>query len=157
MEIPAESALHFLLGEWIGEGGGGPGEGSGAFRFAPDLQGKVLVRTNYAEYPATAERPAFRHDDLMVVHTDPLTDRLRAMFFDSEGHVIAYTVEESRDPLIVRFISDAIPGSPRYQLTYTTTGPDTLDLTFAIAPPDAPETFAIYISASARRRSHAGF
>src|SRR5690349_5925928 len=99
MAIRAESGLQFLLGEWIGEGGGGPGEGSGAFAFARELQGKVLVRTNYAEYPASAERPAFRHDDLMIVYTDPPSGRPHAIYFDSEGHVIEYAVEESSGPL----------------------------------------------------------
>jgi hypothetical protein len=153
MELPNEGPLGFLLGEWVGEGGGGSGEGTGGFTFAPDVQGKVIVRTNYAEYPATAERSAFRHDDLMVIYIDPPTEQLRAMYFDSEGHVIAYAVEQSRDPETVRFIGDAQPGSPRYRLTYTATGPDTLDLTFEIAPPGQPEAFATYISASAQRRS----
>ncbi len=152
MRLSADSPLHFLLGEWIGEGEGAPGEGSGGFTFAPDLQGKVLVRTNYAEYPATAERPAFRHDDLMIVYADPQGTGSRAMYFDSEGHVIAYAVEESREPLKVLFVSDAISGTPRYRLTYTATGPDSLDLTFEVAPPGEPEAFATYITARARRK-----
>src|ERR1035437_2004808 len=48
-----------LVGDWTGEGGGGPGQGSGTFSFKPDLQGKILVRRNRAEYPATKERAAF--------------------------------------------------------------------------------------------------
>jgi hypothetical protein len=50
--------LRFLIGEWEGAGGGGPGLGKGTFSFALDLQDKVIVRRNHAEYPATAGRPA---------------------------------------------------------------------------------------------------
>jgi len=59
--------LRFLIGEWEGVGGGGPGEGKGVFSFAFDLQNKAIVRKNYAEYPATASRPAVRHEDLIVI------------------------------------------------------------------------------------------
>ena len=55
--------LRFLIGEWEGTGGGGPGSGKGTFSFALDLQDKAIVRRNQAEYPATADRPAVRHDD----------------------------------------------------------------------------------------------
>ena len=51
--------IEFLLGDWTGEGGGGPGQGTGEFSFHKDLDGKVVVRKNYAEYPATKDRPAF--------------------------------------------------------------------------------------------------
>src|SRR5438552_17948620 len=56
----------FLLGEWIGEGGGAPGQGEGSFNFSLDLQKQVLVRKNHSDYPATKERQAYSHDDLMV-------------------------------------------------------------------------------------------
>src|SRR5205823_11916691 len=51
------AAYRFLLGEWIGEGKGGPGQGKGAFSFTTELQGKVLVRRNRADYPAAGGRP----------------------------------------------------------------------------------------------------
>src|SRR5712692_4440664 len=62
--------LQFLVGQWTGEGGGEPGQGSGSFSFTPDLQGKILVRKNVAEYPPSKEKPAYRHDDLMVIYRD---------------------------------------------------------------------------------------
>ena len=45
--------LAFLVGEWTGEGGGGPGQGSGGFSFLPDQNGTILVRKNRADYPPT--------------------------------------------------------------------------------------------------------
>ena len=35
--------LEFLLGNWVAEGGGAPGQGTGGFSFAPDLQGTILL------------------------------------------------------------------------------------------------------------------
>ena len=49
--------LNFLIGNWVGEGSGKPGEATGAFSLLPDLQGAVLVRKNFAEYPALANLP----------------------------------------------------------------------------------------------------
>ena len=80
--------LQFLVGSWRGEGSGDPGRGSGEFSFATDLQGAVLIRKIFAEYPASGGRPAFRHDDLTVVHRESPSGPLRANYFDDEGHMI---------------------------------------------------------------------
>jgi hypothetical protein len=61
----------FLLGEWKGKGGGGPGQGSGNFGFSLDLQKQILIRRNHSEYPATKDRAAYSHDDLMVIYQEP--------------------------------------------------------------------------------------
>src|SRR5438067_2074282 len=79
--------LQFLAGEWVGEGTGSPGQGTGGFTFKLDLQDKVMVRTNFAKYPATNGRPAATHEDLMVIYTEAPDQRLRAIYFDSENHV----------------------------------------------------------------------
>jgi hypothetical protein len=141
----------FLLGEWIGEGGGGPGQGSGSFSFTVDLQEKILVRKNRAEYPATKERPAYSHSDLMIIYPQPGGNRLRGMYFDNEGHVIDYAIEPSEDRNAVQFRSEASASSPGFRLTYKKTGAETLALTFEIAPPGKPNGFAPYIEATARR------
>src|SRR5689334_13849574 len=60
--------FEFLIGTWTGEGGGGPGEGTGGFSFQYELDGKVLVRKNRAEYPKTKDRPAASHEDLMIIY-----------------------------------------------------------------------------------------
>src|SRR6202043_3487814 len=82
--------LAFLIGEWTGEGGGGPGQGSGGFSFLPDQGGKILVRKNRADYAATKDRPAFSHTDLMIVYNEQGETKLRAIYFDMEDHVIHY-------------------------------------------------------------------
>jgi hypothetical protein len=142
----------FLLGEWVGSGSGDPGQGSGGFTLKPDLQGKVLVRTNYAEYPPAKDRPAYRHDDLMVIYDQTPSDQAYAMYFDSEGHVIRYEVQVNPSSKTAIFLSGADPGSPRYRLTYSAAASDTLSIKFEIAPPDHPEEFKTYIQATAKRK-----
>jgi len=148
----AWTALGALLGSWTGEGSGDPGQGTGGFSFASDLQGKILVRKSYADYPATKDRPAFSHQDLMVVYQEPDTRLSKAVYLDNEGHVINYTVTLSPDAKSIVFLSELRPSTPRYRLIYIMTGKDRVELTFEIAPPDKPDSFTTYIKAGARRQ-----
>jgi dienelactone hydrolase len=141
--------LQFLVGNWSGDGGGQPGQGSGTFSFTSDLQGGVLVRKSFAEYPAGGGKPASRHDDLTIVYRDQSSHSLRANYFDNEGHAIPYTIAASADGAV--FISEASPSTPRFRLTYTSTAPDALRIKFEIAPPG--KEFSIYLEASAHRDS----
>ncbi len=144
------NAFKFLIGEWVGEGTGAPGEGTGGFSFSYDLQNTVLVRKNFANYPATKDRPAFTHDDLMIVYQE--AGKTRAIYFDNEQHVINYTVELSKDSNAAIFLSDASPSAPRFRLTYTKLGTDRIKITFDMAPPGKPDSFATYLEGTARRK-----
>jgi hypothetical protein len=138
-----------FLGTWEGTGSGAPGQGSGSFSFTPDLQGAVLVRHNYAQYPATKDEPSYRHDDLMVIYPDG--NKTRADYWDNEAHVIHYWVEFTDGARKLVMTSDASQPGPHYRLTYLKTGDNDLKLTFEIAPTDAPDKFKTYIEAAARR------
>ena len=142
------SGWEFLLGEWVGEGTGQPGQGTGGFTFSPDLQGQVLVRKNHAVYPALGKRPAFSHDDLMVIYQD--AGRVRADYYDNENHVIRYTVELAASHDAATFLSEPSPSSPQFCLIYSKKSTDQVALRFEIAPPGKP--FATYIEATARRK-----
>src|SRR5437899_8261832 len=83
------ASYRFLIGEWVGEGSGQPGRGKGAFSFAPDLKGKILLRKNHAEYPASGGRPPAAHDDPMTVYKE--AKKKKATNFDGEGNVINST------------------------------------------------------------------
>ena len=139
------SAWAPLVGEWEGEAAGGA---TGGFTFAPELQGRVLVRHNHAEYPKMGERPAMRHDDVMVVYREG--DATRADYWDNEGHVIRYvaTVEKGKG---FTFVSAPAAGQPRYRLTYTVTDAKTVALRFEVAPPNAPDAWKTYIQTAVHR------
>ena len=143
----------YFLGEWIGAGTGEPGEGSGEFNFYFDLQTQILIRKSFAEYPASAEKPAYRHDDLMVIYRDS-KGLFHATYWDNEGHIIHYTAKFSRDKNTLTFISDIEPAAPRFRFTYKKMRSDMLSIKFDIASPGKPEEFSAYIEASAQRKIH---
>ncbi len=83
--LPAElERLAFLLGQWESDGRSALGAGSGKASFACGLQDRVILRTSYALYPASAAAAA-RHDDLMVICVDD-GRAVRADYYDNEGH-----------------------------------------------------------------------
>jgi hypothetical protein len=137
----------FLIGDWVGEGTGETGLGTGRFKFELQLDQRILVRQNHAEYPATKDKTAYSHQDLMVVH--PEGSGWRAVYFDNEGHVIRYVVQFQSDSGVV-FTSDEPPSAPRFQLTYKKLAADKVGIEFAIAPAGQP--FAPYIHAVAHRK-----
>ncbi len=141
--------MQFLIGDWSGEGAGQPGQSSaGAFSLATDLDGTILVRKSFAEYPAAGDRPAYRHSDLTVIYRDAASKELRATYWDNEGHVIPYLVRASSDG--VTFTSDGPRDATRFRLTYSTAGKDRINIKFEIADPG--KDFAVYLEASARRK-----
>jgi hypothetical protein len=139
--------VQFLIGKWTGEGSGQPGNGSGSFSLLPELQGKILVRKSFSEYPAADGKPAARHDDLMIVYRQPGSGELRATYYDSEGHVIAYRVLPAEGG--VAFVSDGPTDQMRYRLTYVTAGKDRARLKFEIASPG--KDFSLYLEGTVRR------
>ena len=141
--------LNFLLGTWraIHQ----PGEPAGGFSFELSLLGRVILRTNYADYPVSQERPAFRHEDLMMVYVDE-DQALRADYYDSEGHVIRY-VGQTGAVGEVTFTSSATTTGPGFRLTYHLAGTGTLEGKFEINPPGGSGEFMPYLSWTARRVS----
>jgi len=146
-------SLKFLLGKWVGEGSSEVGTGSGYFTIEMGLNGKVLIRKNHAEYPATKDRPVVSHDDLMIVYADPAAKRLRAFYTDTEGNVINYMVSVSSDGKSIVFLSDPQSAGPRFRLTYVVTQPDKMALTFEMAPADKPDQFKKFIEGKVRKVS----
>jgi len=141
----------FLLGEWVGEGSGKPGEATGGFSFQRELDGQVLMRKNRADYPAHGQRPATSHEDLMVIYPKSAGKGTRAIYFDNEGHVINYSVAFSNDKKVLTFLSDeGVPG-PRFRLTYTKVSDGVVEVAFEMAPPGRQE-FTPYTKGTARRK-----
>ena len=123
--------LEFLLGNWAGSAGQTDtqlGAGEGGFSFDLELNRKIFVRHNHAGYASGAQ-----HDDLMVIYLDAPDDTPRAIYFDSEGHVIRYNLTFPTSNKVI-FESDGTQAGPRYRLSYWLNG-RALDGKFEVAPP----------------------
>lgn len=138
---PNWDAWKFLQGKWVGEGSNEQAQGSGYASFELDLQNKVWVRRNHAEYPGANGGPAQVHDDLMIIYFNSKSGQTRAFYTDSEGHVIHYTASFSRDGKQLVFLGDRNDSGPRYRLTYIITSPDHMSVQLEMAQPAAPDAW----------------
>ncbi len=144
--------MNFLLGEWQGLGSGAPGEGQGGCAFAFELDKKILVRKNWAKYPAKpGETAGITHEDLLIVYPGPGGRSFRAIYFDNEGHTIDYaSVVFPADGDGVTFETAAGEVGPRYQLVYRMKADGTLENLFLVAPPGGE--FKLYVSGLLKRK-----
>jgi hypothetical protein len=143
------SDFRFLLGQWEGAGKGAPGAGGGTFSFELALDGNVLIRRSHSEYPATKDRPATIHDDLMLVYREGTA--VRALYVDNEKHVIHYDVALGSSPRTITFTSPVEPDAPRFRFIYRVIDTDTVNNRFEIAPPGKPDAFTLYIEGDAKK------
>ncbi len=138
--------LDFLLGDWTGVAGEKDtqlGAGQGAFSFKPELKQKIIVRRNNAQYDSGVQ-----HDDLMVIYLDAPNDTPRAIYFDSEGHVIHYALSFPSANRVV-FESDGSQPGPRYRLSYWIEG-GTLNGRFEVAAPSSE--YKTYMNWTSKKR-----
>ncbi len=140
--------LQFLVGNWEAESK--PGDASAHFEFSLDLQGKVLVRRNHVEYPATPGQQAVVHDDLLVTYQEGIPVSIRATYFDSEGYIARYTVTSSGPGQVV-FVSEPGAKVARYRLSYTQLPDGRLNAKLEVAPPGKPNAFANYLEWVSKR------
>jgi hypothetical protein len=125
--------LEFVLGKWTGSAGEKDtplGAGQGSFSFDLELNQKIIVRRNHAAYTSGVQ-----HEDLMVIYLDAANDAPRAIYFDTEGHVIRYSLTFPTANRVI-FESDGTQPGPRYRLSYWLNG-RALDGKFEVAPPGA--------------------
>jgi len=132
-------------------GRGDPGEGAGSLPFAFYLQ-RVIIRKSHTDYPAAGNRPAFAHDDLMIVYSAGAQKEFKADYYDNEGHVIHYAIEFSNDGRTCTFVSDVIAAQPRFRLTYAQVKAGHVAIKFEIAPPNDPEKFKVYVEGTAKKK-----
>jgi hypothetical protein len=128
--------LNFMVGEWQGVGTGAPGEGVGGTSFTFALDRNVLVRKNWATYPAKpGAATGNSHEDLMVIYPAPGGSGLKAIYFDNEGHVIQYAASFPGPAGEVVFESDPDSAGPRFRLDYALAADGKLTVIFSIAIP----------------------
>jgi hypothetical protein len=113
-------ALAFLEGTWDAhtQGGSAQAQGTGTYSFAPELKHHVLVRRS-GDSAGCSGPKGFdcEHSDVLYVYQDARDQPLKAIYFDSEGHVIHYTIT-TPDSTTAVFVSDASPSGPQFQLVY---------------------------------------
>jgi hypothetical protein len=115
----AFESLRFLEGEWSAATPGNAGAPMvvGSYTFRRELGGHVLARHSTS---ASCKAPTdfdCEHGDLLYVYVEEPGQRLKAIYFDNEGHVIHYGVTTPAAGSVV-FLSDpSIPG-PQFRLEY---------------------------------------
>lgn len=147
---PNWDGFKFLIGDWVGEGIGAPGEASGTITFYLALDDQILVRKNHTEYPAVNGRPAFTHDDVTIHYHE--NNSVRAIYFDNEGHTIHYSAAFTPDSSALILISGANQSAPRFRFTYQKMEDEKLKVIFEIAPPGKPEEFTKYVEGIVKKK-----
>jgi hypothetical protein len=113
-------ALAFLEGTWDAhtQGGSAQAQGSGTYTFVPELKHHVLVRRS-GESSGCSGPKGFdcEHSDVLYVYQEAQDQPLKAIYFDSEGHVIHYAVS-TPDAATAVFVSETSPSGPQFQLVY---------------------------------------
>jgi hypothetical protein len=112
--------LSFLEGTWnaMAQGKGGAAA-TGSYTFRLELANHVLARHSYT---SACKGPAdynCEHGDLS--HIFQQVAKLKAIYFDSEGHVIHYDVTTPEVNTAV-FLSDGSTPGPQFRLTYALKG-----------------------------------
>ncbi len=138
---------NWLMGEWIGEGGGQPGQGGGTFSFSYDLDKNIIVRKSHSEYPATDNKPKIIHDDLMIVYFDAGDSSSKAIYFDNEGHIINYSVAYTDKSITLTSLKAS--NSPFFRLTYDLLENEKINTKFEISRDGVK--FMTYVEGKSRK------
>jgi hypothetical protein len=144
--------LNFLLGTWEAKTGGQKVQAAGNYTFQLELNGTVMARRSDL---ASCKGPAdfdCNHGDMLYLFHDaaqgPGDTGIRAIYFDSEGHVIHYLVSLPT-PTTAVFQSVAGPG-PQFRLTYELAG-NQMKGKFQVEPPGSA-TYQTYLEWSGGRK-----
>jgi hypothetical protein len=140
---------NYLIGEWVGEHTGQPGQGDGKFSFQTDLDGKILVRKSQTHFPATSNTAEFTHDDLLIIYPAMGEGLQEAIYFDNEGHTIKYKVTFTDKSIVLT--SDNSQTATRFRFTYTPLDARTVNASFEMALPQKPEEFKMYLEGKATK------
>jgi hypothetical protein len=140
---------NWLIGKWVGEGNGQPGQGVGRFSFQTDLNGEILVRRSETVFPATEKTAETKHSDLLIIYTGSESKAQEAIYFDNEGHTIKYTVSFNGKSIVLT--SPVIQDMPRFRFSYSSIDNKTVSMSFEMASPQKPEEFKIYLEGKASK------
>jgi hypothetical protein len=117
------ASLGFLLGTWTAKTNAAAGyagaEGVGTYTFHRDLAGHAVTRSSSVDNCKGPKDFDCSHQDQLTIFSDPHDISLSALYLDSEGHVIHYTIT-TPDPHTAIFLSQSAPSqhAPVYRLIY---------------------------------------
>jgi hypothetical protein len=143
---PGWDAWKGLIGNWIGEGTGQPGQGGGTFSFTLDLDNNILVRKSHSEYSSPDGRPQI-HEDLMIIYFDVNKTPSRSIYFDNEGHTINYKISYTDKAIVMT--SEKVPYSPVFRLTYSMPDKEICSTKFKMSQDG--EKFTPYIEGNSKK------
>ena len=115
--------LDFLIGTWSAQTGAAGTAGArvtGTFTFRRDLGGHALQRTGSLDSCTGPQTFDCQHHDQLTVFPDansPHGSGVYALFLDSEGHVIYYTIS-TPDAHTAIFLSQGPASAPHFRLSY---------------------------------------
>jgi hypothetical protein len=138
---------NWLIGEWIGEGSGQPGQGKGTFSFSFDLDKNIIIRKSHSDYPPTDTKPLILHDDLMIIYYDSVRNPNKAVYFDNESHTIFYTATFSEKTITL--ISSKSTNVPIFRLIYSMIDTETVNTRFEMSQDGVK--FMTYIEGKSKR------
>jgi hypothetical protein len=149
--LPAD--WHFILGDWVGDATGKPGEGVGSFSFNQDLDGNILVKKGRTVFPPANGKPGIVHDDILVVYLDNAGALSKAIYFDNENHVINYAVSYNQADRSLILTSDIQQNLPRFRLIFKYINNNSLGMDFEMTQPNQPDSFFKYVSGKVHRKT----
>jgi hypothetical protein len=108
--------LNFLIGRWEAktQGGSAGASAAGGYVFQPELRNHVLARHSSKSGCTGAADFDCEHEDLLYIY--PAGRAYKAIYFDSEGHVIHYDVSIP-SPATAVFLSDPSRPGPQFRLS----------------------------------------
>jgi len=128
-------AYRFILGKWTGDALGPEGHGPGTVTAVTDLDGSILRLENAVEFTGGSVSYRDYRSTMIVSHGN------KALFLDSEGHVVHYTVHAENNSIVF--------SGPRVRMTYQAVGDNKLKCTFDMAPIDTPNDFTMHVTGEA--------
>jgi len=116
-------SLSFLQGTWEAKAKGSQSvSATGTYTFRSELANHILAR--HSTTNAGCKGPATfdcKHGDLLYIYQDAPGKQFRAIYFDSEGHVIHYNVSTPGTRTAI-FLSDRSQPGPQFRLMYELNG-----------------------------------
>jgi hypothetical protein len=116
--------LDFLLGTWSAKttAGTADAQSTGIYTFRRDIAGHALQRISSADTCKGPKDFNCAHNDQLTIFSDTHglavhNASLFALYLDSEGHVIYYTIT-TPDPHTAIFLSQSPSGAPHFRLIY---------------------------------------